>query len=106
MFIMQSFHCSFCFNEIRSLIQWSFEYILYSTFVILNNLLLSPPNLGERLAVLVIFVPSFQNVFLLTMFGWASFLQHLLDCAVHSLPFGSSMFGTMSEVLFDDVTGN
>ena len=40
------------------------------------------------------------------MLGLASFLQHLFGFVVHSLPFGGSMFGTMGEVLFDDVTGN
>ena len=34
----------------------------------------------------------------------SSFPQHLLGFEVHSLPFGSSMFGTMGEVLCDDVT--
>ena len=33
------------------------------------------------------------------MLGLASFLQHRLGLVVHSLPFGSSMYGTMGEVL-------
>ena len=37
-----------------------------------------------------------------TMVVLASFLQHLPGLVVHSLPFGSSMFGTVGEVLFDD----
>ena len=40
------------------------------------------------------------------MLGLASSLQHLLGFVVHSLPFGSSIFGAMGEVLFDDVTGS
>ena len=40
------------------------------------------------------------------MLWLASFLQHFLGFVVHSFPFGSSMFGTTGEVLFDDVTGN
>ena len=38
MFIMQSFHFSFCFNEIRSLINWSlntfFIHLEYPTFLV------------------------------------------------------------------------
>ena len=47
-----------------------------------------------------------QNAFLTTMLGLVSFPQHLLGFVVHSLPLGSSMFGSMGEVLLDDVTGN
>ena len=130
MFIMQSFHFSFCFHEIQSLIRWFlntfFIQLEYPTFlvsssflswftkrvvsqckfVILNNLLPSPPNFWQRLAVFVVLVPSFQNGFVPTMHGLASFQRHLLGFVVHSLPFGSSMFGTTVMVLFDDVTWN
>ena len=75
-------------------------------FVILNNLLFSPPNFWQRLAVCVVLVPSFQNGVVPTMLGLASFLQHLRGFVVHSLPFGSSMFGTTGKVLSEDVTWN
>ena len=65
-----------------------------------------PPNIRQRLAVFVILVPSFPNGFVTTMLWLASFLQHLLGVVAHSLPFGSSMFDAMGEVLFDDVTWN
>ena len=131
MFIMQSFSCSFCFNEIRTLIQWSLntffiqlEYPIFLVassflcrcnfgvafqckFVILNNFapqvhLISDKDLRYGSS----FVPPLQNSFVTTMLGLASFLQLLPGFVVHSLPLGSSMFGTMVEVLFDDVTGN
>ena len=130
MFIMQSFQFSFCFNEIRSLIQLSLitffiqlEYptflitisfssrcntgaIFQCKFVILNNLLFSPPKFWQRVAVFVIVVPSFHNGFVSTMLGLTSFLQHLFGFVVYLLPYRSSMFGTTSEVLLDDVTWN
>ena len=40
------------------------------------------------------------------MLGLASFLQRLLAFVVHSMPFGSSMFGTTKKVLFDDIVRN
>ena len=69
-------------------------------------LLFSPPNFRQILAVIVILVPSFQDGFVPTMLGLASFPQHIFGFVVHSFPLGSSLFGTMGEVLFDDVTGN
>ena len=66
----------------------------------------SPPPIFERVAVFVIVVPSFQDGFVPTMLGLASFLQHVLGFVVHSVPLGSSMFGTTGYVLFDDVTWN
>ena len=51
-------------------------------------------NIWERLAVLVVLVPSFQNCFVPTILELASFLQRPLGFVVQSLPLGNSMFGT------------
>ena len=127
MFIMQSFSFSFCCNEIRTLIQWFLNTFSFneSTHFFSFRFLSSPvatqewssnasssywvicssshPTSDKDMRYFVIVVPSFQNGVVTTMLGSASFLQHLLGLAVHSFPFGGSMFGTMGEILFDDV---
>ena len=86
-FFIQSFAFVLCFSKIRALIHWflntltiqrSFPGFLDSSSffscrhvgmifqcncVILFNLFFSPPNTWQRLSVLVVFVPSFQNKF-------------------------------------------
>ena len=84
-FVVQSFAFLLCFNKIRSLIDWSLNTlsiqrnvpgILLSTSffkrrhvgvsfqckcVILFDLFFSPPNIGQRLAVLFIPISSFKE---------------------------------------------
>ena len=80
--------------------------IFHCKFAILKILLFNPLHFRQRLAVFVIVVPSFKKCFAPAMLGLASFLQHLLGLVLHSLPFGSSTFGTTVKILVDEVTWN
>ena len=109
MFIMQAFHFSFCFKEIRSLIHWLlstfFIQLEYPTFLVTSSFLFCC-NMGVIFQCKFVLSTPIQNGVVPTMGGLASFLQILFGFVVHSLPLGSSTFGTTGEVLLDDVTGD
>ena len=65
----------------------------------MNGLFLSPPNILQRLAVLVIVTPSVQVP--VTFFVLAGFLQHFMCFKSHALPHRWSMSGSMGRILFD-----
>ena len=122
--VMQSFAFSFRLSKSRSLIQWLLSTVLIqfedpmfrilisdrsccdvwmitqSHFVMFKNLLLSPPNILQRLSIFGVTVPSFKYGFVSSMLGLTSFLQHFLSLVAHSLSFRRSMFGTATVIFW------
>ena len=129
-FVVQSNTFQLCFTKIRALLDWSLNPlsvqrhlpgILISTpffkcshvrmifqckCVILKNLFFGPSNIWQRLAVLLIFLPSFQNSFTTTILVAAGFPQHTMSIEAHGLPHRWSMSGTVGWFLFGGITRN
>ena len=77
--------------------------ILQGNSAMWHCVLLGPSNIWQRLSVFVVIMSSCKYGYMASVLFLTSFLQHLFSLVVHSLAFRSSIFGTATAILLNNI---